>query len=193
MDVLVGIAIGVVLIFVAVAGIVPALKTGKQAAQTQDVTWLATGLLGNVKTWADGNWNNVLALATGTANQYFLITSSSPYVATSGIESIQVSTSTYFRYFYLSDVYRTEGSIVLSGGTYDPSTKEVTVMYGWNGVPTSSVSEYLTRNRANIYDQSDWSGGPNPNGIATSANSQFSSSTNINFMNASGSISVTLP
>ena len=105
-DILVGIAIGAIFIFAAAMAISQALRTGSQAAQTQAASWLAQGLLSNAQTWSGGDWHNVLALATGTAYQYFLITSSSPYVATSGIETVSVGTTTYWRYFYLTDVER---------------------------------------------------------------------------------------
>ena len=194
MDILVGTAIGVILIFAAVLAIGPALKTGTQAANTQTASWLATGLLDNVKAWSDGDWHNILSVATGTTNQYFLITSSSPYTASSGVEAIAVSTTTYSRYFYVSDVYRdnSSGGIVATGGAYDPSTKQVTVVYGWPGGGTSTVSEYLTRNRENVYNQTDWTGGASTTGRAVSSvNFQFASSSNINFTSSPGSIVVT--
>jgi hypothetical protein len=194
MDILVGTAIGVILIFAAVEAIAPALKSGTQAANTQTASWLATGLLDNVKAWSDGNWHNTLSVATGTTHQYFLITSSSPYTATTGIESIVVSTTTYFRYFYATDVYRdnSTGNIVTSGGSYDPSTKQITVVYGWQGSPSSTVSEYLTRNQQNVYNQTDWTGGASTTGgVVSSVNFQFASSTNVNFTSSPGSIIVT--
>ncbi len=193
MDILVGTAIGVILIFAAIEAIAPALNENKQAANTQTASWLATGLLSNTKAWASGNWHNILGVATGTTNEYFLITSSSPYVATSGIESIAVSTTTYFRYFYVTDVYRdaSTGNITTGGGLYDPSTKQVTVVYGWNNSNTSTVSEYLTRSLENTYSQTDWSGGASTTGgVVSTTNFQFSSSTNINIASPPGSIIV---
>jgi hypothetical protein len=193
MDILVGTAIGVILIFAAVEAIAPALNEGKQAANTQTASWLATGLLDNTKAWTDGNWHNILSVATGTPHQYFLNTSSSPYVAISGIESIPVSTTTYFRYFYVMDVYRdaSTGNITTGSGLYDPSTKQVTVVYGWNGGNTSTVAEYLTRNLENSYNQTDWSGGASTTGgVVSTTNFQFASSTNINIASPPGSIIV---
>lgn len=193
MDILVGTAIGVILIFVAVSAIAPALRTGSQASNIQTATWFSTGLLDNVKAWSDGDWHNILSVSTGTSYRYFLKSSSSPYIASSGIESVLISTTTYARYFYVSDVYRdSTGNITTSGGTYDPSTKQVTVVYGWTGGTTSTVSEYLTRNRQNIYNQTDWTGGASSTGgAASTAGFQFSSSSNINIASPPGSIVVT--
>lgn len=191
MDILVGTAIGVVFIFAAVAAISPAIRTGSQAARTQTASWLAQGLLGNVQTWSNGDWHSIIALATGTAYQYYLIASSSPFMATSGIETVSVGTSTYWRYFYVTDVERdANGNIVQSGGTFDPSTKEVTVNYGWQGGTTSTASEYLTRNRQEVYSQIDWTGGPSSStGVVSTTNFQFVSSSNINYASP-GSIQI---
>ena len=49
--------------------------------------------LNNVRVWSESGWSNVTALATGSAYNYYLITSSSPYAATSGIQSIVVGTT----------------------------------------------------------------------------------------------------
>ncbi|MDP3948566.1 MAG: LamG-like jellyroll fold domain-containing protein [bacterium] len=95
----------------------------------------------------------------------------------------------YTRYFYLDDVGRDVSDALLSsGGTNDPSTKKTTVVYGWPNGPTSSFSMYLTRFRNNVFDQTDWSGGPEQEGPATTTNSSFSTSTQIYYSSTTGSI-----
>ena len=95
----------------------------------------------------------------------------------------------YTRYFYLDDVGRDVSDALLSsGGTNDPSTKKTTVVYGWPNGPTSSFSMYLTRFRNNVFDQTDWSGGPGQEGPATTTNSGFSTSTQIYYSTTTGSI-----
>ncbi len=191
MDILVGTAIGAILIFAAVTAIGPALQTNSQAANVQAAAWLATGMLNDLQTWSNGNWHNILALATGTSQQYFLITSSSPYVATTGIETLVQGTSTYWRYFYVMDVARDlSGNIVASGGYYDPSTKLVTVVYGWNGGPSTTVSQYLTRNQVKIYSQMNWTSGPSSTAVVSTTNFQFASSSNINYTGTPGAIKI---
>jgi hypothetical protein len=101
--------------------------------------------------------------------------------------------ATYTRYFYVSDVYRTAGMIVTSGGTYDPSTKLVTVVYQLPYGATSSFAEYLTRHGQKIYDQTNWSGGGGANGPATTTSGQFSTSSGINYTTSTGSIYVAIP
>ena len=110
-------------------------------------------------------------------------------------QSIVVGTSTYVRYFYLSDVYRdSSGNIVTSNGSYDPSTKRVTVAYNWlGGAATNTMSIYLVRSQNNVVTQNDWSGGPGQTGPATSTNNQFTSSTNIDYSTTTGSIYVAIP
>jgi hypothetical protein len=196
-EVLIAVAIGAVLIAAGVSLIVPALSSNAQAAKIQVATSLGKELIDSVRVWADGNWNNVLSLATGTANKYYLMTTSSPYTASgagSG-QTIVIGTSTYIRYFYLSDVYRdSSGNIVTSGGSYDPSTKLVTAVYNWlGGASTNTMSIYLVRSRNNVVAQNDWSGGPGQAGPATSTNNQFVSSTNIDYSTTTGSIYVAIP
>ncbi len=133
-EVLVSIAVGAIFMVGAVAVIVPALRENSQAGNVQEGATVAQALLDNVRVWSEGGWNNITSLATGTAYQYYLITSSSPYTATSGIQSLVIGTTTYVRYFYLSDAYRTSGGGITStstNNTYDPSTKQITVVYNW--------------------------------------------------------------
>jgi type II secretory pathway pseudopilin PulG len=196
-EVLLAVAIGTILIVAGVALIVPALQSNTQAAKIQMASSLGKELLDNMRVWSEGNWNKVLALATGTTNTYYLNTTGSPYTPTvvGSVQSIVVSTSTYERYFYLSDVYRdSSGNIVTSGGTYDPSTKQVTVGYNWLGGPaTNTMTTYLVRARNNVVTQNDWSGGPNQSGPETSTNNQFATSSNIDYSKTAGSIYVAIP
>jgi Tfp pilus assembly protein PilV len=195
-EVLLAVAIGTILITTSVAVIVPALQSNTQATKIQTASSLGKELLDNVRAWSEGGWNNVLALATGTANLYYLNTSSSPFTVASGTQSIAVGTSTvYTRNFYLSDVYRDgSGNIVTSGGTYDPSTKLVTATYKWTGGSSYAMTTYLVRGKNNVVFQNDWSGGPNmTSSVETTTNNQFASSTNIDYSSTTGSISVAIP
>jgi uncharacterized protein (TIGR02145 family) len=186
-ELLIAIAIGAIFMTGTAVIIVSSLGESGQAANVQTASTNAQSLLNNVRVWSEGNWNNILSLATGSTYQYYLITSSSPYTATSGVESIAGATTTYTRYFYVSDVYRNGGSIAPTGA-YDPSTKQISVVYGWTNGTTSTMSTYLTRNQNAAFDQADWSGGATST-VATSTNNQFASSSNINY-SITGSISV---
>ncbi len=192
-EIMIAIAVGVIFMVGAAMIISPSLTESGQAIKIQTAATNAQSLINNVRVWSEGSWQNILSLATGSTYRYYLITASSPYTATSGVESIVIATTTYTRYFYLSDVYRTGGVITASGTTYDPSTKQVFVVYNWNAGKTSTISTYITRNEDAVFDQTDWSGGPNQSGVATSAGDQFATSSNIDYTTSTGSIYVSIP
>jgi prepilin-type N-terminal cleavage/methylation domain-containing protein len=191
-ELMVAIAIGAIFMAGAAVIIVSSLGESTQAIEVQTASTNAQSLLNNVRVWSEGNWNNLLSLATGSTYQYYLVTSSSPYTATSGTESIVNATTTYTRYFYVSDVYRSGGNIA-SAGAYDPSTKQISVVYGWTNGQTSTMSTYLTRNQDAAFDQADWSGGPGASSAATSTGNQFASSSNIDYTTTTGSLYVSIP
>lgn len=192
-EILVGMAIGIFLIMAGVGLIVPAINTNTQVTNIQKGAALAKELLDNVRVWSEGNWHNVFGLATGTANHYYLITTSSPFASSSGNQAVVLSTTTYTRYFYVSDVYRdTSDNITTDGGTYDPSTEQITAVYSWPGGPADTISMYLTRNRDNVYYQTDWSGGPGAISAATSVGNRFAASSNIDYTTTTGSIYISL-
>jgi len=193
-ELLVAIAVGAIFIVGIAMIIAPSLSENGQAAKIQVAATNAQSLMGNVRVWSEGNWQNVLSLATGSSYQYHLITSSSPYTATTGIETIVTATTTYARYFYLSDAYRdTSGNLTSTGSVYDPSTKQVSVVYNWLGGRTSTITAYFTRNDNAAFDQTDWSGGANSSTVATSVGNQFASSSNIDYSTTTGSIYVSIP
>jgi len=189
---MIAIAIGAIFLVGTSVIIVSSLGESGQAANVQTASTNAQSLLNNVRVWSEGNWNNILSLATGSANQYYLFTSPPPYVTKSGVESIVNASTTYFRYFYVSDVYRSGGNIA-STGAYDPSTKQISVVYGWTNGTTSTMSTYLTRNQDAAIDQTDWSGGASSSAVATSTGNQFGSSSNIDYTTTTGSLYVSIP
>ena len=193
-ELLLSIAVGAIFMVATATVIVPALRENGQAGNIQQGATVAQDLLNNARVWSEAGWNNVSSIATGTA--YYLITSSSPYVATSGVQSIVIGTTTYTRSFYLSDAYRTSSGGVTSTAitnTYDPSTKQISVVYNWTHGTTSTMSTYLTRNGNAVINQTDWSGGANPASVATSAGSQFASSSNVDYSTTTSGIYVSIP
>ena len=190
-ELLVAISVGAILFLGAASLIAPSLKINKTTGQVEAATGLGEQLLDNVRVWSEGNWHGVLALATSSANTYYLSTSSSPFAAATGTESVTIGTTTYTRFFYLGDVYRDGSGNATStsaGNTYDPSTKAVTVVYGWPRGTTTTITAYLTRNHTIVLDQTDWSGGPGAVSPLTSPNNQFTTSSNINYTGMPGSL-----
>ncbi len=93
-EAIIAIAIGA-MFFIAGAGIIaPALKTSKQTRVIQTQTELGRELLDNTKVWATANWNNLLAIATSSANQYHLLTAQSPYSSATGTETVTIGAPT---------------------------------------------------------------------------------------------------
>jgi len=183
-ELLVGIALGGLFIIGSATIIAPSLKSNTQVTQIQEKTELGSELMSDVRSWAVGDWNGVLTAATGSANEYYLVTTSSPFTVATGSEAVSLGSSSYARFFYLSDMYRDTGgnaTTSAAGTYYDPSTKQVTVVVsGPNvSVPTSTYTLYITRNASNITSQNDWSGGGGVTGAETVTSSTFASSINI--------------
>lgn len=198
-EVLIAVAVGAILITAAAGAIVPALRINTQTNRAQTGTALAKELLENVRVWAEGDWHNVSNLATSSAFHYYLITSSSPFSASDGEQSISVATTTFTRYFYIDDVYRNASDVLITSmgpegasAKFDPSTKRVTVAYSWPQNATHTISEYITRNRNNVYIQTNWSGGPGQSGPATSTNKKFWASSDIDYTSTAGSLLLNL-
>lgn len=198
-EALVAIAVGALFIIGAAAAIAPSLQTNKQVSRVQVQTQLSNELLTNVRSWSTGNWTTLLSLSTSSANTYYLITSSSPFTATTGTESVTVGGVLYLRNFYLGDVYRdSNGNVTttVSGNNYDPSTKSITVAITVSSTGSSAqpltFSEYLTRNVNNVFAQSSWSGGAVASSPVTLAPTAYAAAVSMT-VNATGSIQLGAP
>ncbi len=193
-EVLVSIAVGIIFVVAALSVLSPALKINTEAGRIQAGAALGRDLLDRVRVWSDGDWHRIAGLATSSANKFYLV-GASPYASSSGEESLVVSSTTFKRFFYVDDVYRDTSDLIASNGTsYDPSTKKVTVVYKWAPLnATHTIVEYVARYRQNIFDQTDWSGGPGQSGVITSTNPRFSTSSNINYSSTTGSIKIKFP
>ncbi len=193
-EILVAVGLGAILVIGGAALIGPALKTGQNIGKTEGVAVAGKELADNLKVWTERDWHNILSLATGTANLYYLNTTSSLFSAATGTESVHLSTSTTLtRYFYLTDIYRDalgNATSASGGNKYDPSTKQVTIVTIPAGVSTSSAPMFsllLTRNFDKSFNQIDWSGGSGQSGPFTVTPNTFTNaSSNITFAAASG-------
>lgn len=182
MEVLVAAGVGTIMIVGAVTIIAPALKGSSSASATMISVGLAKELIEYASVWSQADWANIASVSTSTEAFFYLSSTSTPFVATSGIETISVGTSTYIRYFSVSDVYRDSGGLITaSGGASDPSTKKITVFFGPERYPTSSMSTYVTRSRHKIYQQTDWSGESGVSGPVTSTVNSVYDSDNLDF------------
>jgi len=92
-------------------------------------------------------WSNL------TAGTYHPVVSGTTWILISGSEAIA---NTFTRQVVISDVFRdSSGNIASSGGTLDPSTKQIAISVFWNGPISSNVSSvmYLTRYRNSDYTE----------------------------------------
>ncbi|MDP3948951.1 MAG: prepilin-type N-terminal cleavage/methylation domain-containing protein, partial [bacterium] len=87
-EILVALAVGTILIIAAISVIAPALRANSQADKVQVASALGKELLENVRVFSEANWYNISSLATSSANKYFLVSVSSPFVAATGTEGI---------------------------------------------------------------------------------------------------------
>lgn len=178
-EILSAMAVGIVFVIGVAAGIAPSLRTREKTAKVQMSAALGKELLDNLRVYAESDWNKLADLQSGSANPYYVNTTSSPFAVTTGTEAVVISTTTYARYFFVSPVSRdASGKATTTGGTNDPSTKRVTVVYGWSGGPTTTMATYFTRWTNAAYVQTDWSGGPGFPGPATSTDDRYASSSN---------------
>ncbi|MBI4085992.1 MAG: prepilin-type N-terminal cleavage/methylation domain-containing protein [Candidatus Liptonbacteria bacterium] len=188
-EILIALAVGSIFIIGATSIIIPSLRSNAQANRIQVGAAIGKELLENVRVSSEADWRIIYDLNKGQSNRYHLTTSTSPFAAVAGEETIAVSTTTYTRYFYINNVGRdASGNIISTGGVDDPSTQKITVVYGWQNGTTSSIQTYLTRFMNNAFSQTDWSGGPGQDGPASTVNNQFSTSSQINYSTTTGSI-----
>ena len=176
---------------------VPTLLENKQVGNVQEQTELATELATNVKAWAGSGWNNVLGIATGTTNTYYLNTSSSPFVATSGTQVLVLGTAKFVRYFYATSIYRdSNGNVTTtaSGNSYDPSTALITVIAkaSSTGARATVYPFYLARNGVNAFSQTSWLGGSGQATPLTVASATYAAATSVS-VTASGTITLAAP
>ncbi|OGZ01033.1 MAG: hypothetical protein A2946_03280 [Candidatus Liptonbacteria bacterium RIFCSPLOWO2_01_FULL_53_13] len=200
-EILVASAVGVVVIGAAVSVIVPALRGNTDAEERQSATAVGKELLESVRAFAESSWHNIdtPALALGPLNHYHL-TSDAPFSLVSdevlGPEIVTLDGKNYTRYFYLESAGRDgSGNILESGGTDDPSTRKITVIYGKVGGTERTLTGYLTRSKNFVTVQTDWSLGPGHEGLVdahTPTESFSAGSGNINFTSTTGRIYLNL-
>ena len=95
----------------------------------------------------------------------------------------------FTRSFQVSDVYRdsADADKIIEGtaGSPDPSTKKITIEYGWPGTQLKTFSAYLTRYKNRSFVQAGWQGGASSTYTSTTAN-WFTTSSNIDYSTSTG-------
>ena len=192
-ELIIGMAIGGILIGISTGAIVLLLRSNYDTRTTQIAVSLAQDYLDNINAIVDSNWHNIYDLGgKGSSSQFHLAVSGATYAILPSSTSTMMEGKSFTRYFSVENVNRDgSGNIVETGGSEDPSTQKVAVTVNWEGNRTISKTQYLTRYRNISFIQTDWVGGPNQESFSTSSvNNKFSSSTNINYTASSGVIKI---
>ncbi|MGC9603476.1 MAG: LamG domain-containing protein [Minisyncoccia bacterium] len=88
MEIIVGLTIGAVLIGTASIGIAFVLRSTSTNQNLATASQLTQGLLSNVQTLANPNWQNIYGLSKSSSTQYFLNASGTSYIAVKGQEGM---------------------------------------------------------------------------------------------------------
>ncbi|MDO8602169.1 MAG: hypothetical protein Q7R62_03565, partial [bacterium] len=193
-ELVIGIALGVMFITGSIGIVVLTLRIGSQNKFSQTATELTHEFANQIPTVAAADWHNLFDISPrGTSTPYHFTPAAGFLTVASGTETVTINGQPYTRSFTVSDVFRdTDGALVTDGsGTIDPSTLAVTVTTSWiqNGEATQiDFTQYITRNRSRVFNQIDWVSGPGDNGPNSSPTAGFSSEVNINYASIAGAI-----
>ncbi|MDP3052843.1 MAG: prepilin-type N-terminal cleavage/methylation domain-containing protein [bacterium] len=191
-EILVGLAVGAILIGGATAAIVAILRSNLESKNFQAASSLSQELLDDAKTMAEADWHNIYNLSKGSGTQYYVAASGTVLAVFSGTTTTLVGNITYTKFFSIEDVGRdSSNTIVASGGTDDPSTQKITSHAQWPSAGKTSdvpLIVYLTRWRNIISQQTNWSGGVGQTEPVLEFSNQFASSTGIDYSSSTGSI-----
>lgn len=197
-EILVAVAIGAIIIGGASYAISFILLSGTANEQRQTATILANDVISKVQAVADANWLDIYNLSgKGPASQFKIAASGIQLAVATGTATSSINSTVYTFYFSVENVNRdASDNIVTSGGTNDPSTQKVTAKVEWVNRGLSQnfqLTEYLTRWRNNVFNQTDWSGGASADAVLSQPDNKFSTSANIDVTSTPGSIKLILP
>jgi len=203
-EILIGLVIGVVIIGAVAGLLVISLRSDSDTKSTQTASSLAQDTINKIKSVSESDWNKIYNLLRGSSSTYYILynASSSAFDVSSGYETSTFEGKIFRRYFYVENVNRDQcgvGSISSSSITpscavgyswpppasridLDPSTQKITVVVKWdNDKRDVKISQYITRAQNQVFQQTDWSGGPGQesfpiSGSSTVVNNKFATS-----------------
>ncbi len=132
--------------------------------------------------------------ASIASHNYYLEATSTGLSLVNGEQNLVIDNVNYTLYYYVENVSRDAShniETIYNASNNDPSTKKVVIRINW-GIGGSGLTfhQILTRNKSQIFRQTDWSGGAGQENFSgESSNNRFSTSTGVDFSN-SGSIKV---
>ncbi len=186
-EIIIGLALGVLLIGASVLGISFMLRSGKTNEKLQTANGLSKEMLEKVRTVASVNWNQIYTQNPKGANNNYYISVGTPLSVLSGSETVNMEDTAYSVFFTIENVNRNSSEdIVGSGGTEDPSTQKITVYVHWGSNGEVKLVDYITRWKNAVFVQTDWSGSYLENGTANpevtnTSTARFGTSTGIKY------------
>ncbi|MDO8467271.1 MAG: prepilin-type N-terminal cleavage/methylation domain-containing protein [bacterium] len=207
-EILIGIAIGAILIGGAAATITLTLRSNVQNKNIQTASSLSQAILDKVTVYADADWHNIDGVVNcGTTGVGILPSPASYHLASEDYlpgleckagaksEPVDAEGITFSTSFKIEPAHRNQATDAIepaSSSTYeDPSTKKIVSITTWleNGQEADvTVNKYITRSRNLIFKQTDWQGGKPPQETfpdgGITVNTKFSASAGVKFSEA---------
>jgi len=161
-EVLVGLAIGGVLIGASTFALLATLRTTSHVQNATTGQELNTALMNEVRGIAGARWEEFEGLPRGAAYHYMVTSTAGVLSLIAGDRAEMRDGILYHSGFFLNNVYRVQGNIVASttpGATLDRALQEVTVITVWSkpGVASTSLTntDYLVRAQNEVFRQND--------------------------------------
>jgi len=188
LEVLIAIAAAAIIVTLVSQSTYVSLYGSRSATQKSVALGLAEEVFEGINAASTEKWQDLYTL-TKNSGQYSVATSSNKWVINSGSKTITVDTKEYTEHFIVENVCRdgnsatrnitgiTDGSgttetCVTSSGVHDPSTQKITITVSWQGSDPLVISNYITRWKNKICNQTDWSGAQDASATACPTNKQ---------------------
>lgn len=101
--------------------------------------------------------------AKGAGNHYRITATGTKWIIESGEETVNLDGINFTRYFTIDNISRDAVGrnieAVYNSANDDPSTQKITVVVSWAGDEPLTMTQFLTRWRNKVCDQTNWSGG----------------------------------
>jgi len=88
MEIIIGLSIGAILIGTASFGVAFTLRSTTSNQGLASASQMTQGLLNNVQSFSNGNWQNIYGLSKSSSTQYFLNASGTSYISVQGQEGL---------------------------------------------------------------------------------------------------------
>ena len=162
------------------------LRASKSASEKDGALNLAIETMEAVRSAAEEKWQNLYDLTKGSANHHYPSQSSGKWIiSNNGDEVLTINDTIYARYFIVDNMSRDVSTRAIEN-TYnsandDPSTQKVTVFVTTNWATSTAVtfSQYFSRWRNKVCNQTAWTTGGSGNSVKTCPDTNYDTKTNI--------------